>query len=158
MTRSELLHLLIGQGRTRGFEFRRWFVQNTGETWSGYAEALQWLAKGKRAHMLLFSHEFAKNFFQSGERIQYVVEPQTFERVTTNGRSLTVNRKAHLRHSSREDVWRFHLREMAARAEPLHYIRRFLITEETLVAVSRPPVQATDEDDYDNENLVRDIA
>jgi len=158
MTRGELLHLLIGQGRTRGFEFRRWFVQNTGETWSSYAEALQWLAKGKRAHMLLFSHEFAKNFFQSGERIQYVVEPQTFERVSTNGRSLTVNRKAHLRHSSREDVWRFHLREMAARAEPLHYIRRFLITEETMVAVSRPPVQATDEDDYDNENLVRDIA
>lgn len=158
MTRGELLHLLIGQGRTRGFEFRRWFVQNTGETWISYAEALQWLAKGKRAHMLLFSHEFAKNFFQSGERIQYVVEPQTFERVTTDGRSLTVNRKAHLRHSSREDVWRFHLREMAARVEPLHYIRRFLIIEETMVAVSRPPVQAPDEDDYDNENLVRDIA
>ena len=158
MTRGELLHLLIGQGRTQGFEFRRWFVQNTGETWNGYAEAVQWLSKSKRAHMLLFSHEFAKFFFQSGERIQYVVEPQTFERVTTNGRSLTVNRKAHLRHSSREDVWRFHLREMAARTEPLHYIRRFLITEETIAAVSRPLVQASDDEDYDNENLVRDIA
>ncbi|SDF19802.1 hypothetical protein [Terriglobus roseus] len=158
MTRGELLHLLIGQGRTRGFEFRRWFVQNTGETWSSYAEALQWLAKGKRAQMLLFSHEFAKSFFQSGERIQYVVEPQTFERVTANGQSLTVNRKAHLRHSSREDVWRFHLREMAVRAEPLHYIRRFLITEETMAAVSRPTVQVVDEDDYDNENLVRETA
>lgn len=158
MTRGELLHLLIGQGRTRGFEFRRWFVQNTGEPWNGYNEAVQWLAKSKRAHMLLFSHEFAKHFFQSGERIQYVVEPQTFERVTTNGRSLTVNRKAHLRRSSREDVWRFHLREMAARAEPLHYIRRFLITDETIAASSPPPIQAADEEDYDNENLVRDIA
>jgi hypothetical protein len=108
--------------------------------------------------MLLFSHAFAKHFFQSGERIQYMVEPQTFERVTTDGRSLTVNRRAHLRHSSREDVWRFHLREMAARAEPLHYIRRFLITEETMAEVSKGPSQGGEEDDYDNENLVREIA
>ena len=161
MTRYELLHLLIGQARQHGFDFRRWFAESTGAAWTSYGSALDWLVIGKRAHMLLFSHGFARHFFQSGERITYVVAPQTFERVTPGGQSRTVNRRAHLRHSSREDVWVFHLREMAATAEPLRYIRRFLVTEETMKALAGGNVPAEEDEadtepNYDNENLVRE--
>lgn len=160
MTRYELLHLLVGQARQHGFDFRRWFADSTGTAWTSYASALDWLVIGKRAHMLLFSHGFARHFFQSGERITYVVPPQTFQRVMPSGTSRTVNRKAHLRQSSREDVWTFHLREMAAAAEPLRYIRRFLVTEETLkdLAAGDDSIKeenAREEPNYDDENLVR---
>ncbi|MEK6397962.1 MAG: hypothetical protein V4734_07740, partial [Terriglobus sp.] len=124
MTRGELLHLLIGQAKTHGFEFRRWYMQNTGMAWSSYSDSIQWLSIGKRAHMLLFSHGFATCFFRDGERITYLIPPQTFERVRPSGEHETVNRKAHLRRSSRENVWKYHLREMAEQAEPLLYIRR----------------------------------
>ena len=160
MTRREILHLLIGQARQQGFEFRRWFIENTALEWTTYGDALDWLSLGKRAHMLLFSHGFARHFFQSGDKLTYLVPPQTFERVSASGGSLTVKRKAHLRRSSRQDVWTFHVREMAATAEPLRYIRRFLITEETLreVAGTTPKRAAADDDNYDDENLVRDGA
>lgn len=157
MTRGELLHLLVGQARTHGFEFRRWYMQNTGMAWSSYSDSIQWLSIGKRSHMLLFSDGFAKCFFKDGERLTYLIAPQTFERVTPSGEHETVNRKAHLRRSSRENVWRYHMREMAGLAEPLHYIRRFLLTEETLAELEdETAVEASAEDDsYDNENLVR---
>jgi len=157
MTRGELLHLLIGQARTHGFEFRRWYMQNTGMAWSSYSDSIQWLSIGRRAHMLLFSHGFAKCFFKDGERITFAVAPQTYERVTPSGEHATVNRRAHLRRSSRENVWLYHLREMAEVLEPLHYIRRFLITEETLAEKAEDATVSTDaeDDSYDNENLVR---
>jgi hypothetical protein len=157
MTRGELLHLLIGQARTHGFEFRRWYMQNTGMAWSSYADSIQWLATGKRSHMLLFSHGFAKCFFRDGERITYMVAPQIYERVKADGERQTVTRRAHLRRSSRENVWRFHLREMTGMAEPLHYIRRFLLTEETLAEVEEDTAvtPSPEEDSYDDENLVR---
>ena len=157
MTRGELLHLLIGQARTHGFEFRRWYMQNTGMAWSSYADSVQWLSIGRRAHMLLFSHGFAKCFFRDGERITYVVGPQTYERVRPSGEHEIVNRKAHLRRSSRENVWEYHLREMAGVEEPLHYIRRFLITEETLADITEEVsvVSGPDDESYDDENLVR---
>lgn len=159
MTRNELLHMLVGQARAHGFDFRRWFTENTGTPWTSYASAIDWLTISKRAHMLLFSHGFAQRFFQSGGRITYVVPPQTFERVTTSGKRQTVHRKAHIRHSSRDDVWRFHLREMAAAAEPLRYIRRFLVTEETLqdiAEVEQNDAFEPDDPNYDDENLVQD--
>lgn len=159
MTRNELLHMLVGQARAHGFDFRRWFMEHTGTPWTNYASAIDWLTIGKRAHMLLFSHGFAKHFFQSGDRITYVVPPQTFERVAADGKRQTVHRKAHIRHSSRSDVWTFHLREMAAAAEPLRYIRRFLVTEETLQEISEDEQAATvgdEERNYDDENLVRE--
>ncbi len=157
MTRGELLHLLIGQARTHGFEFRRWYMQNTGMAWSSYSDSIQWLSTGKRSHMLLFSQAFGKCFFRDGERISYLVAPQTFERVSADGERHTVTRRAHLRRSSRNNVWRFHMREMAGLAEPLHYIRRFLLTEEALAEVEEATgVTSSEEDDsYDDENLVR---
>lgn len=157
MTRGELLHLLIGQARTHGFEFRRWYMQNTGMAWNSYSDSIQWLSIGKRSHMLLFSQRFAKCFFREGERITYLVAPQTFERVSADGERQTVTRRAHLRRSSRENVWRFHLREMTGLAEPLHYIRRFLITEETMAEMEEEAavMPSTKEENYDDENLVR---
>jgi len=154
-----LLHLLLGQARNHGFEFRRWFVEHIGVPWPGYNDALQWLATGRRAGVLLFSHGFARHFFQSGERIAFLVAPQTFERVTASGEIQTVHRKAHMRHSSREDVWLFHLREMAAAPEPLRYIRRYLITEESMSSITEEIAskQEEQEENYDDENLVRDI-
>ena len=43
-----------------------------------------------------------------------------------------VKRKAYTRRSSREDAWRYHLREMATSEEPLRYMRRFLRVEDEL--------------------------
>ena len=132
MTRTELLHLLVHQARQHGFAFRKWFQPATGIPWSGPDHALEWLSRGDRAHLLLFSHEFAKHFWQSGERITFVVPHQTFERTFRDGTVRKVERKPHLRRSSRDDVWLFHLREMAAAAEPLRYMRRYLVIEEVL--------------------------
>ncbi len=158
MTRSQLLHLLIGQARKHGFEFRKWFTASIGIPWTGADHAVEWLARGHRTSLLLFSHAFARAFFRSGERISFIVPPQSFQRVKPGGGSTTVERRAHLRHSSRADVWRFHLQEMAIAPEPLRYIRRFLLIEETLEEVEAVKRQARDptEENYDEENLVRE--
>ncbi len=57
---------------------------------------------------------------------------QAFQRIGRNGTIMQVDRKAHLRKSSREDVWEFHLREMAAAPSPLRYIRRYLNVQEVV--------------------------
>ena len=132
MTRPELLQLLIQQARTHGFAFRKWFAACSGIPWSGADHAVEWLSRGERVSMLLFSQEFARFYWQKGERISYLVPKQTYQRVLPDGRVHTVHRKAHMRRSSRNNVWRFHLREMAAHPEPLRYIRRFLIVDEVL--------------------------
>ena len=153
MTRAQLLQLLIGQARASGFEFKRWYHEHSGMPWTGADEAVRWLARGKRAHMLVFSHPFAEAFFRSGERITFIVPQQTFQTARPTGEPRTVQRKAHLRQSSRSDVWQYHLREMTTAPEPLRYLRRYLLTEETM---GEPPVpQTTVEDDYDEELMVR---
>lgn len=132
MTRTRLLQLLIQQARAEGFEFRKWFVANAGVPWANAEAAVEWLAQGERANLLLFSHAFARRFWRSGQRVTFVVPAQVFQRVQRDGTVTQVNRKAHLRRSSRENVWEFHLREMAAAAQPLRYIRRYLIVDEVL--------------------------
>src|SRR3954467_15335027 len=79
MARAQLLQLLIGQARASGFEFKRWYHEHSGMPWTGADEAIRWLARGKRAHMLVFSHPFAQAFFRSGERITFIVPQQTFQ-------------------------------------------------------------------------------
>jgi len=158
MNRTQLLQLLIGQARAYGFEFRKWFVTTTGIPWSGADHAVEWLTRGQRAHMLLFSQTFAKHFFREGERITFIVPSQHFQRVKPGGGSINVVRKAHMRKSSRSDVWQFHLREMAVAEEPLRYIRRFLLIEESMEeaeAAARDAAASTEEN-YDDENLVRE--
>ena len=158
MTRTQLLQLLIGQARAHGFEFRKWFTAYTGIPWTGADHAVEWLERGQRAHILLFSHPFARAFWRSGERLTFVVPHQTFQRVAPGGNTVTVERRAHIRRSSRTDVWQFHLREMAAAAEPMRYIRRYLIIEETMeeADAAAKEITAEDEVNYDDESLIRD--
>ncbi|MEO6922562.1 MAG: hypothetical protein ABI064_01245, partial [Acidobacteriaceae bacterium] len=55
-------------------------------------------------------------------------------------------RKSFTRRSSRKDVWRYHLREMAVAEEPLRYIRKYLNVEDDLeepdLAPPAPPAVA----------------
>lgn len=132
MTRLELLKLTVARARTNGFQFRRWYMRYTGRPWVTSDDALAWLAIGRRCFMLLFSHEFAKLFWKSGERITFVVPPQEFQRVRPDGSIITVKRKSYTRRTARPDVWKYHLREMATSEEPLRYIRKYLLVEEDL--------------------------
>ena len=45
---------------------------------------------------------------------------------------ITVTRKAFTRRTLKSDAWMYHLREMAAREDPLEYIRRFVVRREDL--------------------------
>ena len=160
MTRVQLLQLLVQQARESGFTFRKWFTTCTDVEWTSAEDAVVWLARGDRALLLLFSHGFARHFWRHGERLTFQVPPQTFQRVTESGGTRTIQRKAHMRSSSREDVWRFHLREMAAAVEPLRYIRRYLTVQEVVPdpahSGSTVAVAPFDVDNYDDELLVRD--
>ena len=176
MTRIQLLQLLLGQARNQGFEFRKWYQTHVGIPWSGSEHAIEWLSKGKRSHMLLFSHDFASHFWRRGDRITFVVPDQQFATVRADGSVQQVQRKAHLRRSSRSDTWQYHLREMAVAEEPLRYIRRYLLLEESIGDGSATGEEAAVGEDgaevapagagdavedveltnYDDENLVRD--
>lgn len=126
MTRLELLRLLLGQARTNGFEFRKWYTTRLGLPWQSSQHAAEMLAAERRYYVLLFSHEFARTFWKAGEKMTFLVEGQTFKRVRPDGTVLTVTRKGYTRRSGREDAWLYHLRELAAQEEPLRYMRRYL--------------------------------
>jgi hypothetical protein len=132
MTRLELLQVLVGQARANGFPFKKWYVSRIGRPWVSSEEALETLSDERRYYALLFSHEFAQNFWKAGELITFQVPTQTFSRAMADGTVRLVTRKAYTRRSAREDVWRYHLREMAATDEPLKYIRRFVRIVEDL--------------------------
>ena len=86
----------------------------------------------RRYYALLFSHEFASNFWKPGERFTFQVPTQTFTRRMKDGSIGVVNRKAFTRRSARDDAWRYHLREMAVAQEPLRYMRKYLRVDEEL--------------------------
>jgi hypothetical protein len=126
MTKYQLLQLLIGQARVNGFEFRKWYVSKLGLPWTNVAQAIESLTEQRRYYVLLFSHEFASHFWKSGEQITFQVPTQTFQRRKADGTIGTVTRKGYTRRSAREDVWRYHLRELAVAEEPLRYMRKYL--------------------------------
>jgi hypothetical protein len=132
MTRIELLQLLVGQARSNGFQFRKWYVGKLGLPWQGGREAVEVLASERRYYALLFSHEFASSFWKAGERMTFQVPTQTFTRRMKDGSIGTVNRKGYTRRSTREDAWLYHLKELAAAEEPLRYMRRYLRVEDDL--------------------------
>lgn len=132
MTRFELLQLLVGQARTNGFQFRKWYVARIGLPWVDAGTALEVLASERRYYALLFSHEFASSFWKPGERMTFEVPTQTFKRRMADGSIGTVTRKAYTRRSVRDDAWRYHLRELAMAEEPLRYMRRYLRVEDEL--------------------------
>lgn len=132
MTRIELIRLLVGQARTNGFEFRKWYTGKLGRPWVDASRATEDLAEERRYYTLLFSHEFASNFWKSGNEITFQVPKQTFQRRMADGSIGTVKRKAYTRRSAREDVWRYHLQQLALAEEPLRYMRRYLRVEDDL--------------------------
>lgn len=132
MTRFQLLHLLLGQARENGFEFRRWYTARLGLAWINGQHAIETLASERRYYALLFSHEFAQNFWKAGGRITFQVPGQTFQRTRPDGTIGTVTRKPYTRRSGREDVWKYHLRELALAEEPLRYMRRYLRVEDEM--------------------------
>ena len=132
MTRIELIRLLVGQARTNGFEFRKWYTAKLGRPWVDAARAFEDLAAERRYYVLLFSHDFASNFWKAGHQITFQVPHQTFKRRMADGSVGTVQRKAYTRRSAREDVWRYHLQQLAIAEEPLRYMRRYLRVEEDL--------------------------
>lgn len=162
MTRTELLQHLITQARDSGFEFRKWYRAHTARPWTTPNDAVEWLAQGSRANMLLFSHGFARCFFREGERLRFIQPALAYQRVGPNGAVKQVQRRAHTRQSNREDVWLYHLREMAAADEPLRYIRRYLLVEESMQAAEAGEISAGKNPnadgpaDYDDELLIRD--
>lgn len=132
MTRQELIRLLIGQARLNGFEFRKWYTGRLGRTWESTQAALDYLSEERRYYSLIFSHEFASMFWKAGEPIVFQVPKSTFTRVMADGTVGTVKRKAHTRRTTRDDVWQYHLKELAVADEPLRYLRRFLLIEDEL--------------------------
>jgi len=130
MTRFELVHLLVAQARANGFEFRKWYISRIGLPWETTHQAIETLCAERRYYALLFSHEFASSFWKAGERITFQVPTQTFTRRKKDGTIGTVNRKGYTRRSTRDDAWRYHLRELAVAEEPLRYMRRYLHIEE----------------------------
>jgi hypothetical protein len=132
MTRFELLQLLVGQARSNGFEFRKWYVSKLGLPWQNARQAVEMLAAERRYYALLFSHEFASSFWKPGEVMTFQVPTQTFTRRMKDGTIGTVKRKGYTRRSAREDAWLYHLKELAASEEPLRYMRRYLRVEDEL--------------------------
>jgi hypothetical protein len=136
MTRVELLRAVIRQAKQNGFVFRTWYEARIGLPWVSLPAAVEIIAEQRRYYALLFSHEFAEAFWKSGVKMTYLVPPTSFITQTRNGRIITVERKPYTRRTNRPDNWRYHLREMAAHAEPLRYIRRFVVVAEDLVATA----------------------
>jgi hypothetical protein len=132
MTKVELIRLLVGQARANGFEFRKWYTTKLGRPWVDADTSITDLAAERRYYVLLFSHEFASNFWKSGETITFQVPKQTFQRKMADGTIGLVKRKSYVRRSARENVWRYHLQELAVADEPLRYMRRYLRVEEDL--------------------------
>lgn len=146
MTRFELVQLLVAQARANGFEFRKWYISKLGLPWQTTREAVETLCAEKRYYALLFSHEFASSFWKAGERITFQVPTQTFTRRKADGTIGTVSRKAYTRRSTRDDAWRYHLRELAVAEEPLRYMRRYLRVEDELQLEDDEPALAPEPD------------
>jgi hypothetical protein len=153
MTRFELLQLLVAQARANGFEFRKWYMAKLRLPWETTRQAIEMLALERRYYALLFSHEFASSFWKPGERMTFQVASQTFTRRKKDGTIGVVTRKPFTRRSTRDDAWRYHLRELALAEEPLRYMRKYLRVDEELVLdeedeysdpVAAPQDQATE--------------
>jgi len=137
MTRKELLRIVVLRARVHGFEFRQWFQTNLESEWPGFEQAVSALSSGRRYYALLFSHEFARHFWKKGTQITFLLPSQEYTRLDANGKVVTIKRKSFTRRSSRStsnNLWQYHLEQMAVWEEPLRYIRRFILTEEELEA------------------------
>ena len=126
MTRKEKLRLLINQAQFNGFEFRPWFQTHIQPLWPGAEQALTLLAGEGRHYTLLFSHHFARCFWRTGAHISFMVPSITYPRINAKGNVVQVTRKPFTRRTIKPDVWKYHLRQMAAKEDPIEYLCRFL--------------------------------
>ena len=126
MNRIELLRLLLNQAQFNGFEFRHWFQFNIQPEWPGTERAIAILASEGRHYGLLFSHEFAQCFWRTGTSISFRVPSITYPRVNGKGEVVQVTRKPFTRRTTKPDVWKYHLRQMADAGDPIAYLCRFL--------------------------------
>jgi hypothetical protein len=126
MNRKEMLRLLINQAQFNGFEFRPWFQTHVQPIWPGGEQALTVLASEGRHYALLFSHDFARCFWRAGAHISFIIPSITYPRVNSQGKVVQVTRKPFTRRKIKPDVWKYHLRQMAAAEDPIDYLCRFL--------------------------------
>jgi hypothetical protein len=94
--------------------------------WPGNEQALSLLAGEGRHYTLLFSHDFAQCFWRTGAQISFMVPSITYPRITPAGDVVQVTRKPFTRRTIKPDVWKYHLRQMAAADDPIDYLCRFL--------------------------------
>jgi hypothetical protein len=142
MTRGELIRMVVLRARAHGFEFRKWYETNIEADWKDLNHAISVLEQGRRYYALLFSHEFARNFWKKGTQISFILPSREYTRLDKNGKVVTVRRKAFTRRTSRSTsntIWQYHLEQMAVWEEPLRYIRRFILTEEELETPGAQP-------------------
>jgi len=126
MNRKEMLRLLLNQAQFNGFDFRRWFQTHVRTAWPGNEQALALLAVEGRHFTLLFSHDFARGFWRTGAQMRFVVPSTTYDRVNGQGAVVQVTRKPFTRRTVKKNVWKYHLRQMAAADDPILYLCRFL--------------------------------
>jgi len=126
MTRKEILRLLLNQAQFNGFEFRRWFQAEVHPLWPGAEQALSLLAGEGRHYTLLFSHDFARCFWREGAYMSFTIPSATYPRINAYGEVVQVTRKPFTRRTIKRDVWKYHLRQMAAAENPIDYLCRFL--------------------------------
>jgi hypothetical protein len=138
MDRKEILRLLLNQAQFNGFEFRWWFQTQVQPAWPGNEQALSLLASEGRHYTLLFSHEFARCFWRTGAQISFQVPSTTYPRMTPGGDVVQVTRKPFTRRTIKPDVWKYHLKQMAAAEDPIDYLCRFLPaqSQETMQGVA----------------------
>ncbi len=138
MNQKEMLRMLLTQAQFNGFEFRRWFQAHVQPTWPGAEQALTLLAEEGRHYTLLFSHDFARCFWRTGAQMSFSVPSITYPRVNSHGDVVQVTRKAFTRRTIKPDVWKYHLRQMAAAEDPIKYLCRFLpISDQTRILDTR---------------------
>ena len=126
MNRKEMLRLVLNQAQFNGFEFRRWFQSHVQPVWPGAEQALTLLSSEGRHYTLLFSHDFARCFWRTGAHMSFMIPSITYPRVNSVGEVVQVTRKPFTRRTIKADVWRYHLRQMAASDDPIDYVCRFL--------------------------------
>jgi hypothetical protein len=127
--------MLVLRARAHGFEFRKWYQTNIEPEWHDLNQALTVLESGRRYYALLFSHEFARNFWKKGTQISFILPSQEYTRLDNKGKPVVIQRQAFTRRTSRSNsntVWQYHLEQMAVWEEPLRYIRRFILSEDEL--------------------------
>jgi hypothetical protein len=126
MSRRDLLRKLLNQAQFNGFEFRNWYLSHVRPEWPGAEQAFDQLSVEGRHYTLLFSHQFAQCFWRTGAQMSFKIPAVTYPRVTPHGEIMLVTRKPFTRRTIKTDVWKYHIRQMAASEDPIAYLGRFL--------------------------------